>query len=958
MFFALFLSALVNCAQRRRKNVKYDAQKDGRWFYQQLTKYQKPFYEALEYWRENNLLTGAPMMYLDSDNNLDNKVLEITIKQYLLGYSSALNTHFLSAVAAWRADHPEIFYIDVSKLLFRISQDEDNHYHILFGCVSYPNLLFDFVKPDQIDSMIINFNSRVKEIVDSAKVKETIEDKVKAVHNYLKENVVYNRPYQTSTEEEANWIYYSYGSLINGKSVCDGFSKAFQVIMNELNVPSVQVPGDALNSTEDSQSHSWNVVQIGDTWLLVDCTYDTTSGTNDWLLVDQQKTAHTHFPNGNLDGCGVTFYFPPALFPDYDKFTTKCLYSEKDPSKVDTILASYDGMNNSALLAKNLSLCYRYAYFSNDGTIQYYQWIDLYKFGLKAGLDVSTLDYDANFSQIPIGEASFYQIGIADSNSKRLDFGYITGCVVDDTDVYLQSARYYLNITFENKTMNENLLNPQIRYYTPAPLRFWPGYEYDFVFAMSEKLTSEDDLDVNFTKFKINVTAVSLHPFDVSNKREKIVGEEAANKTIIRNLRLINYETIGFTIKTSDSYAHDYMQYTLSFEGVKGSLSFKKPVSFTFVVKYFPNNGGHNTCTKMFGTGTLYVGARPVLITDGDIRNGGLNDNFEAVDPNGTVVPGRGATTSDLALVATRAEGDDETYEEYTATFDISLTLFCMSYLIRPGSYNCPLTIQLPFPDGFDPTKNEGVSFEVIHYNKDGTVNEKNTVVVGSAGLLITVSSFSPFRIQPKKESSLALEDAMYPLYASSFGGSPIITINDKNITNIVHDYTKDQTIKVVPPEGTQVEHIFLNSEKLSVDDLNSFSLPIDLLNQRSNTLEVHLVSDLALKAEEKIKAVYVPITANITAKTQSDEAKAIAAREVLVDPPANNLNEDNAIYAPDNYQNNYDTENDDDGKKKLSTGAIVGIVVGVVAAIAIVVLLVYFLVIRPKRVRSTSDGQ
>lgn len=106
MFLALFLFAFANCKQRKRRRAKYNAQEDGRWFYQQLTKYQRPFYDALEYWRKNNKLTGAPMMYLESDSNLKIKIQQIIIKQYVMGASSALNTHFLSAIAAWRADHP------------------------------------------------------------------------------------------------------------------------------------------------------------------------------------------------------------------------------------------------------------------------------------------------------------------------------------------------------------------------------------------------------------------------------------------------------------------------------------------------------------------------------------------------------------------------------------------------------------------------------------------------------------------------------------------------------------------------------------------------------------------------------------------------------------------------------------------------------------------------------------
>lgn len=470
--------------------------------------------------------------------------------------------------------------------------------------------------------MIQQYNSKVQEVANLAKDKSTIEEKVTVVHDYLKEHVVYNRPYQTDTPEEANWVYESYGSLILGKSVCDGFSKAFQVIMDTLNVPAIRVPGDALNSSDKSQSHSWNVVEVGDQWYLVDCTYDTTAKTNKWLLIDQMETSDTHFPNGNLDSCGVTFYFPPSLFPNYEKWTYKMVYNKKDPTKVDEVLASYDGMNSAKLRAINYSFCYRYASFNSDGTIQLTPWIDMYAYGVSTDMELDSLDYDDNYTRLTTGAISFCEVGLADINTERTNWGIVKNCVASDKDVVLQSARIYINCTFENMSMNDNLLNPQVRYYSPTPKHFWPGHEYNFVFAMSEKLIPEDDKDVNYTKFKITVTAKSLNPFDRNNGRDKILGEEAANRTILHNVRLINDQTIGVTIKTSDSYAHDHMYYTLHFNGIKGAVSLKEPLPFTFMVHFFPNNGGTNTCCKMFGTGTLYVAGRPVLITDGDIRNG------------------------------------------------------------------------------------------------------------------------------------------------------------------------------------------------------------------------------------------------------------------------------------------------------------------------------------------------
>lgn len=184
------------------------------------------------------------------------------------------------------------------------------------------------------------------------------------------------------------------------------------------------------------------------------------------------------------------------------------------------------------------------------------------------------------------------------------------------------------------------------------------------------------------------------------------------------------------------------------------------------------------------------------------------------------------------------------------------------------------MTIQLPFPQGFDPNVNKDVTFEVIHY-KDGGVNEKNTVVVSHAGMLITVSSFSPFRIQPKQSSALKLDEIGYPLYTSAFGGSPTVTINDEDIKNQVKEYKLGQKISIKPPKGTRIEKVFLNSKSLDKQSFENMELTLeDGLNPSSNNLEVHIITYKVLEEEYVNKINPIHYTADISTKSQSEAAK------------------------------------------------------------------------------------
>lgn len=1043
MFILLLLVSFSSCKKIILED--YDFANDGPWFYSQLTKYQKPFYEALEYWRTNNLLTGAPMMFLDSDGNLTNHVEEDLLKLYVMGKSSAVNTHFLSAIAAWRYDHPEIFYVDVSKLMYRISQDSAHNFHILFGCLSQPSLLFDYIEQDKVSEMISNLNSKIQEMVNSATQGNNISEKVIAVHNYIKSTVTYKRQYQIEDEEadKRNHVYSSYGALVNHVAMCDGFAKAFQTAMIQLNIPSIQVPGDALDENGATQTHSWNLVQLENKeWFVVDTTYDTTSKTDNWLLATQESILQTHFPNGQLDAQPVTFYFPPIPYVSSDLWTIDFTYTEDN--KVNQVLVSFKGKNSTALLEDGYRYVYKqYGFDAKEGVYTVQEWMDLRITFKNADQEENATDYNESFSSFtPQGNIGFLQIGVTYTNITRFKGYYCSyeqslPCYVNESDVIFSTQMIPTNYSYKNYSMFADMLNPSVQYYYPFKFHYFPGYEYDFQFLITEDLMSTDPEDGigNFSNFSITLTAVSGNEYDRLAGKQYQIGEEAVKMTTITNLRIVENKFILCTMKPSAGYAHDFMHYTFNFNGVVGIYSQKPILPWTFLVRFFPNNGGTNTCGKQMGSGTIYVGARPVLITNGDIRNNGENDDFEAGTEDETVkVSGKGATTHDLALVATRAECTSEVvnrispnstnecleYEEFTATFNIALSLYCKDWFIYPNKWNCPLTVQLPFPDGFDPEKYPDVSFEVIHYKGDG-VEEHNTVVVGATGLLITVQSFSPFRIQPRSKSSSLLASNIYPLFITAIGASPNVTIQlangtTKNALNIVSDYEENNAILLTIPEQTRVERIFLNGKEFEIISFSNFTLPQELLNQKSNNLEIYFSSFDVLNMEYENKLSVHHVTVDVAAKTQTTENKQIdelltktsgspSAQNSGFVAPDTEINFDDIIPEVDNKdlppipplikpnENPYSppkiepvpaespsepsepseplepsepsepsgsgSGSSDSGspKSSLGPGPIAGIVIAVVAVIAIALILIYIFVIKPKRESSTSNA-
>lgn len=66
------------------------------------------------------------------------------------------------------------------------------------------------------------------------------------------------------------WQYFtSYGALINGEAVCEGYAKAIQILMLRSGIPCYIVRG-----TADGVEHMWDIVQISDSWYHLDSTWD------------------------------------------------------------------------------------------------------------------------------------------------------------------------------------------------------------------------------------------------------------------------------------------------------------------------------------------------------------------------------------------------------------------------------------------------------------------------------------------------------------------------------------------------------------------------------------------------------------------------------------------------------------------------------------------------------------
>lgn len=81
-------------------------------------------------------------------------------------------------------------------------------------------------------------------------------------HDWLCQNVTYNF-------DGTDNVYTVYGALINGVAVCEGYSRAMQLLCDSVGIPCTVIYGKS-----NDIAHMWNIINPGDGWYHLDVTWD------------------------------------------------------------------------------------------------------------------------------------------------------------------------------------------------------------------------------------------------------------------------------------------------------------------------------------------------------------------------------------------------------------------------------------------------------------------------------------------------------------------------------------------------------------------------------------------------------------------------------------------------------------------------------------------------------------
>lgn len=120
---------------------------------------------------------------------------------------------------------------------------------------------------DEVKTMQDSVNDKIDEIMTEVNKLDSDYEKELYIHDYIIENTEYD----ISTLEKMGDTVHSV--LVSGKSICEGYARTVQILLDKLGIENYLVTGDT-ESDGEILPHMWNIVNIdGDNYHL-DVTWD------------------------------------------------------------------------------------------------------------------------------------------------------------------------------------------------------------------------------------------------------------------------------------------------------------------------------------------------------------------------------------------------------------------------------------------------------------------------------------------------------------------------------------------------------------------------------------------------------------------------------------------------------------------------------------------------------------
>lgn len=286
--------------------------KKGRHYFNQLDIDAKKMYEKLK---------NESAYFIEGQHTFDFAyTFDETLQKQ--GGEEKLKQSFQLAINALTFDYPELYFLDIEKLVLIIEMNRYKNgtklYKVKISNKEGQTFFLKGIngKKDAIDG-IQKIEAKVQEIIKRTNGMKQ-EEKIRYVHDYIVDNIEYD------VNKRGKHIYNVYGALVKNSAVCEGYAKSFQLIMDKMGIPTIIVAGQG-KSNGHIERHAWNMVKLDGKWYGIDTTWDDPVTSHEiakvrhrykYYLKGKTVFGADHIPDGNLVEKAV-FKYPELNRYDY-----------------------------------------------------------------------------------------------------------------------------------------------------------------------------------------------------------------------------------------------------------------------------------------------------------------------------------------------------------------------------------------------------------------------------------------------------------------------------------------------------------------------------------------------------------------------------------------------------------------------------------------------------------------
>lgn len=185
---------------------------------------------------------------------------------------------------------------------------------------------------ESAEKMMKKMDAVAEKVISKFDEDTSTYNKILYIHDYIVGNTVY--------DESLNSAHSAYGSMIVGKSVCEGYARAFGYICSKAGIKTVNVVGRATADDGHTENHMWNRVYLKKQWYDIDLTWDdpvmpyVENKSYKYFLPGSATFANSHKP------CNTSLTYPKATDDTSMNYYARKKLVAEDNSSAYSLLVS------------------------------------------------------------------------------------------------------------------------------------------------------------------------------------------------------------------------------------------------------------------------------------------------------------------------------------------------------------------------------------------------------------------------------------------------------------------------------------------------------------------------------------------------------------------------------------------------------------------------------------------